>query len=279
MLLALAFIIVGAYHILIVTESLMGQFTSSMDEWGLQSSCQGSVCHEEWRESFTSCEGLYRTTYRIRYLTIGICGLFFGIIGFQGALSRCQVSIKSFLSFWVAMLFLLIVLFIADEVYVEVCEVLPRNMQLDIQMFIDRGHWAMMNARGFKDLTNVKTDRIKDMVGFEWNVLYPSLYLIILVVMAILANEIRKYADNVDEGPVGLGANFVISNEPNREVMVMADRMNDAVQDYFSAVPHYSTIPQLEDGTRFPYFKKGKGPAPSINYGTMGTRPPPPQED
>merc|ERR1719281_1788652 len=59
-----------------------------MDEWGLQPSCQGSVCHEEWRESFSSCEGLYRVTYRTRYLTIGLLGPIFGLIAFQGVLSR-----------------------------------------------------------------------------------------------------------------------------------------------------------------------------------------------
>merc|ERR1719161_3435851 len=107
-----------------------------MDDWGLSPSCQGSVCHEEWRDSFASCPGLYRATYRIRYLTIGILGIFFGVLGFQGVLSRSERMITSFLYFWISMTVMLLVLFIADQAYADYCGYLPRNMQLDVEMFI-----------------------------------------------------------------------------------------------------------------------------------------------
>jgi len=277
MVLALFWVLIGLYHVLIVTTSLMGVFLESMDDWGLSPSCQGSVCHEEWRDSFMTCAGLYRATYRIRYLTIGILGIFFGVLGFQGVLNRSAGMIKSFGYFWTAMIVLLIVLFASDQVYTEFCEYLPRNMQLDVEMFLSRERLALMRAQGFKDLTKVHTTRVTTLVGFDWNALYSSLYAVVLVFMIYWVSQIRKYAENVDEGPVGLGGNFVISNKPDREVQVMAQRMTDAFEDYMNATPNFRSFPSLESGSTFPYMKNAGGQGPSINYGTMGIpRPPPP---
>lgn len=263
-----------------VTTSLMGVAMASMDDWGLQPNCQGSGCHEEWMESWTSCEGTYRATYRLRYLSIGILGIFFGLIGFQGVLSRTAPMVKSFWCFWVAITALLIVVYIADEAYVELCKELPRNMQLDVEMFISQGQYALMRAKGYKDLTHVRTGpHLNELVGFDWHLYYFLVYIVVVVILLTLARTIKTYSDNIDEGPVGLGANFCISTEPNAEIQVMADRMTDAVQDYYAAIPHYPGMRHLEDANAFPYLKKGRGPVPSINYGAMGIGKPPPPQD
>lgn len=280
MLLGLFWVFLGLYHLFIVTMSLMDSALGSMDDWGLQSSCQGSRCHEEWRESFMSCDGSYRTTYRIRYLVIGVFGIFCGMLGFQGALSRSTNMVRAFLFFWVGMISLFIVLLLADETYIDICRVLPRNVQLDVQFFISREQQALMNAMGFKDLTGVRIERIDRLIGWNWHGFYLSLYAAVLVFMVYCANELWKFVKNIDYGPVGLGANFVISTKPNREIDMMAERMNSAVQDYYSAVPTYQSFPLLEDGNTFPYLAKGRGQKCSVNYGTLGVpRPPPPQTD
>lgn len=280
MILALIWILFGFHHIVHVTASILGVLLDSSHDWGMASSCQGSVCHEEWRDSFMSCAGIHRTTYRIRYLAIGILGMFFGALGFQGVISRRSAMVRSFLYFWVAMTILFFVLYIADQVYVELCDVLPRNLQLDVEWFISREQLALMRAQGFKDLTNVRVEKVKHLVGFDWNPFYSSLYFAILLFYAYWCWQISIYVNNVDEGPVGIGPNFVISTKPHKEVEEMASRMEDAVQDYFDSVPHYYAFPQLSDSNVFPYIPKKSGSAPSINYGTMGIpRPSPPAED
>eukprot|EP00746_Dinoflagellata_sp_MGD_P072685 gnl/MRDRNA2_/MRDRNA2_29484_c0_seq1.p1 gnl/MRDRNA2_/MRDRNA2_29484_c0~~gnl/MRDRNA2_/MRDRNA2_29484_c0_seq1.p1 ORF type:complete len:301 (+),score=42.42 gnl/MRDRNA2_/MRDRNA2_29484_c0_seq1:139-1041(+) len=279
MILALAYVFLGLHHILIVVTSLMGVFLESIDDWGLSPSCQGSQCHEEWRDSFASCAGTYRATYRIRYLTVGIFGIMFGFIGFQGVLSRSEGMIKSFSYFWIFMIVLLALVFLADQGYAQFCEYLPRNMQLDVEWFISRESWALMRAQGYKDLTKVRTDRITKLIGFDWNSFYSSLYGVVLLILIYFSRQISTYADNVAEGPVGLGGNFVISNKPNKEIQVMANRMNEAFEDYMDAVPNFKAFPELEDGNAFPYFKKSGGGSPSINYGTMGIPRPLPARD
>merc|ERR1719265_1972468 len=250
-----------------------------MDDWGLSPSCQGSVCHEEWRNSFLSCDGSYRTTYRIRYLTVGIGGILFGFIGFQGVITRSDQMIRSFSVFWTFMIVLLALLFLADQGYASFCEYLPRNMQLDVEWFISREQLALMRAQGYKDLTKVHTDRVTHLIGFDWNFFYCSIYGVVLLVLIYFSRQIWTYADNVSEGPVGLGGNFVISNAPNKEFNVMAQRMNEAFEDYMDAVPTFKSFPELENGNEFPFFKKSGGPSPSINYGTLGIpRPPPARE-
>jgi len=279
MVLAMFWFFIGLWHLGIVTMSLLGAFIGSMDDWVLEPDCQGSACHEEWRDSFTTCAGTYRATYRIRYLTIGMLGLIFGAMGFQGVLSRSSGMVKSFLYFWLAMIAMFIVLFIWDELYQEFCDKLPRNMQLDVEMFVSRERWTVMRAQGINSLRNVNTHRLNELVGFDWNAMYVTWYSVVILVMAYWCREISKYVKNVDEGPVGLGANFVISNKPDREVQVMAERMSEAVTDYYAAVPHFQSFPELEDGVAFPYIKKGRAPVPSINYGTMGIPRPPPKRE
>jgi hypothetical protein len=285
MMLCFLWVLLGCHHLIIVVSSLMGGFLEGMDDWGLSPSCQGHECHEEWRDQFMSCEGLYRSTYRIRYLTVGIGGIFFGIVGFQGVLNRSEPMVKSFVGFWVFMIVLLLLLFIADNAYVSYCEYLPRSMQLDIELLINPHQRAMMRAMGYNDLTRVHPDKITKFVGYDWHSLYIGGYLGALALFSHWCWVLSSYATNVDEGPVGLGANFVISNEPNREIQVMANRMNEAFEDYMDSVPHFQSFPQLEAGNAFPYLKKGGYQKPSIadngskNYGSMGIpRPPPPQD-
>lgn len=284
MVMAFFWMLIGFWHICVVVASLMG--ASNPDEWGsgfaMQSSCQGSACHEEQIHRFISCDGWYRSTYEIRYLTIGIGGLFFGCMGFQGVTSRSQAMMKTFGRFFFGMTILMLVLFLADQGYTEYCEYMPRNMQLDVQMFLlySRERYAMMRAQGYKDFSKVSTSRVSILLGFDWwNALYAGIYVCMLMVMVYCCKEVLEYADNVIEGPVGLGPNFVISHKPDRDVQQMAQRMSDAVEDYFinPPPPNYRKFPELEAGNAFPYKKPSGGVGPSINYGTMGLPMPEPR--
>merc|ERR1719160_1016446 len=94
-------LLVGGWHLIEVMRELISLNPS---EWASGNDmnafkyprCQLSECHEAWRDQLISCRGNRDTTFKLRYLTIGILGLFFGWIGFQGTLTRNSTMVKAF---------------------------------------------------------------------------------------------------------------------------------------------------------------------------------------
>lgn len=272
---AAAWCVIGFMHVTHVVETVAGDAVGAGEDWALAASCQGAACHAEWRENMASCRGNYEVTFRLRYLSVGILGLVGGYLGFQGALTRNVQMMRMFFWFFLLMFFIHLFCLISDQTYVLLCSVFPKNMQRDVEWMVPKEQWQILRAQGYKDLTGIKAEKVRRLIGFDYNTPYILNYILMLLGFLFFIRETWKLMQKLDEGPVGLGPLFTISVDSNREVQLMADRIADVVSDTVGgeATSWHPSFANLEAGNSFPYIGKS-GSKTSITYGTLGASKP-----
>jgi len=267
---------VGAWHII---EIILGLMTTS--EWGATfdyaPSCQGSACHRAFRNQLVSCSGNRATTFKFRYIIIGIFGMCFGALGFQGMVSRSPAMVKSFGWYLIFLAVIIAVTCVADNVYVLGCYHLSLNMERDIGSWIPGETVGLLRAQGHKDLSALTANKLKDLLGYDFLPLLALCYTAVVLIILYFSFACFQLAHVLEAGPVGLGANFLINHSADREVNQMKDRLLNVAVEYMNPLRHYESFGQLQDANSFPYLTK-YGNHSAMQYGSVGAARPLPKE-
>lgn len=265
---AVAWFVLGIYHLAMVCSVVLGGVVGEMGDAILEPSCQGSQCHQEWRDSFGTCKSERRSTFYVRYLTVAVLGILFGWMGISGTNERDNLKMKSFGFFQMGMAALFGGVLLGDLAYVEICSKMSSNMGRDVLPLIPAGEMDRMRAQGYRELDKMPIETLKKAMGYDFVVVYAVLTSLLCVVLVYLALKTISIADKVIEGPLGLGPMFLIQSSASKDEMA-ASRQADDIMGQLHSAPAYGTLPQLVDGQRFPYVTLG-GESRSINYGFSG---------
>lgn len=270
-ILALVSLVVGGWH---VVEIMLALLSASPSEWGVASfdhaeSCQGTSCHAVWRNQFLSCNANRDTTFRLRYLTVGIVGLFFGYLGLQGIIMRNSIMVKSFAVYLLFLAMFIMLIWVADNMYVLLCGTLPLNMQRDIGAFIPWETLGVLHAQGYRDLSAFKAEKLKEILGYDFLPSIALAYAAVSLAISYFSWASFRLSGAIESGPVGLGPNFLISTDSSREITQMKDRLLHVAVEQMNPLQHYEALGRLQDGNEFPYTSL-RGSSPAMQYGTSG---------
>jgi len=274
---AVAWFVLGIYHLLVVCGVVLGSVAGEMGNAMLEDSCQGSQCHDRWRESFGTCRSEKKSTFFVRYLTVAVLGIMFGWIGITGTNERDNLKMKSFGFFLIGMAALFGGVLLGDLAYVEVCGKMSLNMVKDVMPLIPPGELDRLRSQGHRDLAKLPVTQLKVAMGYDFVVLYAGLASAVCIMLLYVAFSTISTADKVIGGPLGLGPLFHIQTAADRDEMEAA-RKADAIMgqlNMFAPAPSYGTLPELLDGQRFPYVSFQSG-AQAVPYGHIGA---PKQQD
>lgn len=268
-LVALAWFLVGLWHLAVIFQVTASGFLVSADEWGMEKSCQGSECHNQWREQLVSCSGTQRTTFQIRFLTVGVLGICFGAVGLNGATSHNHVQVRAFSVFFAAMIALFFCTLVLDLSYVQACGRMPLNMAKDVMMVMPGEVKDTLAAQGYTRIEKLPVERLKLILKMDFVKIYVGVYLTALVTWAYLAFDSYKLGLVIEGGPLGLGPLYSISTDPNRDINQAVQRF-DALMDQLSeGAPNYDSLSGLQDAQKFPYGTLS-GQKVAVPYGAIG---------
>lgn len=269
MVFAALWFLVGLYHLVTASLVFFGLFAGSADP-ALAPSCQGTQCHDEWRQSFGTCQSEKRSTFLVRYLTVGVLGIAFGYLGFVGAKGRESPVVKSFAWFQFGMVALFAGALFADLMYVEVCGYMPTNMVRDIMPIIPPTMLDKMRAQGYSNIDALPVKKVKEAMGFDFVSAYAGALAVGLAVATYVAVMTLTVSDHMTGGPLGLGPLFPIATIHDREITAAQEKADEILNMVVNSRPHYSTFPALQDGQNFPYLSTHGSAGPSIEYGGIG---------
>lgn len=271
---------VGVWHIIEITLGLVfdNEWGASAD-WAYANSCQGSACHDALRKQLLSCDGNRETSFKMRYITIGILGLIFGALGFQGVSGKNPTMTRTFAWYLVFLAILIATVCAADNAYVLACDSLSTNMQHDLGAWIPWKTVGLLRAQGHRDLSAFTANKLKELLGYDFLPLIFLCYVAVILIILYFAFATFRLARVFESGPVGLGANMLISCRADREITQMKERLFNVAVEHMSPLRHYDSFEQLQDANRFPYLTH-HGHSPAMEYGSVGAaRPPPPTKE
>lgn len=249
--------------------------SSSPAEWGAsgdymqQGSCQGSACHEAWREQLLSCTGNRATTFKLRYITLGVLGFIFGYLGLQGCSSRNGSMVKAFAWYLIFVAMFLAFVCAADNFYALACNSLSLNTQRDIGFWIPWKTMGIIHAQGHTDLSAFHPDKLKHILGYDFMLNIALVYVALFFIILYFAYYSFDLAGAIEAGPVGLGGNFKISTDATREIDQMKERLLHVAVEQLRPVNYDEAFGRLQDANAFPY-TSFKGTTPAMQYGNYG---------
>jgi len=263
---------VGVWHIIeIVVALAFSNGTSNVfTDFQYAGSCQGTACDKALREQLVSCAGNRETTFKVRYIVIGILGSLFGYLGFQGTLSRNQAMVKSFASYLLLLAVFILIICAADNIYALGCDRLSLNMERDVGAWVPSETMGLLHAQGHRDFSALSASKLKDLLGYDFLPAIFACYTAVVLLVLYFSSASFHLAAVIENGPVGLGPNYRISNDASREIDQMKDRLMNAAVEQMNPIRHHETFQTLQDGNKFPYMTKEMGSSPSISYGAVG---------
>lgn len=271
---------VGCWHLISITFQMVlgggGEWSAATD-FQYSDSCQGTACHAAMRDRLLSCTGNRATSFKLRYLVIGIFGIVFGYLGLQGCLTRNQAMVRGFAWYLVSLAIFIIVVCGIDNVYVLACDKLSVNMEKDVVYWIPWETLGLLHAQGHKDFSALSANKLKEILGYDFVPFIFSCYLAVTLVIVYFSLASFRLADVIECGPVGLGPNFMISSDSSREITQMKDRLMNVAAEQMNPVRHHEAFQYLRDGNDFPFVTRA-GNSSAITYGSVGVARPLPKE-
>lgn len=268
-LIGLLWVVWGGWHSFVISEQLISGWATSSEDWGEQS-CQGSQCHNEWREQLISCKGTRKNTFHIRYIAVGIVGLLAGFVGMNGVTSHNHVQVKTFSGVMFFMIGLFIFCLTCDLTYVQFCGTMPTNMAKDVLFWLPREIKHTLVAQGFQHIERLPVKRLKSILRFDFVSVYIGLFVAFMLFGAYVAYRTFQLGGDVEGGPLGLGPVYVISTDPNKQIYRARERFDQLLDEIQGGVPQYDTLLALQDAQKFPYLST-RGARPAIDsYGIVG---------
>lgn len=267
-LIALFFALVGVWHLGVMGIDIIYAFFGQSNALKAQA-CQGSQCHEEWRDEVFTCHGFKNTTFHIRYLTMGVLGPVFGIFGMRGVLDRHYLEMRSFCLFMVFVWGLYLGCFLTDLLYIGACGIYPTTILRDINPILNEKRMAMVRALGYVSLDGLSLEKVEMCLGFDVMPVYAILLFFGLCFFAYCIYNAFDLNSKMEGGPVGLGPLYLIATPADREIATISAAIKQAQAEEDTKYDFHSALERLKDAERYP-FVTFRDPVEPIGYGAVG---------
>lgn len=256
---ALLWLVFGLWHMFVLGQVVVSGLGAGSEDWG-EKNCQGSQCHDQWRDQLVSCQGTRQSTFQLRYILVGFFGSIFGALGINAVPARNSVQIRAFSGFLMFMTGIFLFCLAADVSYVQLCGKMPTNMAKDVLFFLPREVKHTLKAQGFMHLERLPILRLKQMLKMDFVLVYIGAYMAAMCVMVYVALQTYEIAGIVEGGPLGLGPVYGI-NYASKE---HKEHLDALMGEIGGVVPQYDTLLALQDAQKFPYTTvRGARPAVS----------------
>jgi len=268
-LIALWFFGLGVWHLGVMSIDIIYAFFGQTNV-GRASSCQGTVCHEEWRDEIFTCQGFRNVSFHIRYLSIGVLAPVAGICGMRGVLTRQYNEMRAFVLLLGFTWLLYIVCYGLDVTYAGFCDRYPTTILRDIGPLLSAETMAMVHALGYQSLDGLRIEKVTMAVGFDILPVYTALFVLGLVIMAYFIYNANDLNEKMEGGPVGLGPLYLITTPADREVATISAAIKQARAEEDTKYDFHSALLRLKDAERYP-FVTFRDPVEPIGYGAVGS--------
>lgn len=265
---AFLFFLLGLSHLFIMIMDIVYALVGSHSV-NRAHACQGSQCHQEWREETFTCEGFRSTTFHVRYLTVGVLGPFFGAMGIKALLDRSYKEMRGFAVFLSLTWVLYLVCFITDLLFINFCNSYPTSILRDVVPWLPSKVMATVHALGYPTLDRLTIRTVESAVGFDIMVPYSIFLSAMLLLAAYLIYNTWDLNEKMEGGPVGLGPLYLIATPADREIATIAAAIAQAKAEDDTKYEFYSALGRLKDSERYP-FLTARGPQEPIGYGAVG---------
>jgi hypothetical protein len=266
-LIAIAFLLMGLSHLMVMLVDIM--YAALGANTVATHPCQGSSCHDEWREQIFSCDGSRTNTFHVRYLTMGVLGPIFGALGIRGIIDRHFWQVKGFVVFMAAMWVLFVCCLISDLIFVGICASYPTAILRDVVPWLPPKAIAMVHALGYPSLDGLPVHTVD--MALEYNLLIPyvTVFVFLLLVALYLIYNAHDLNEKMEGGPVGLGPLFLIATPVDREIATITSAIKQAQAEEDTKYDFHPAFNRLKDAERYP-FLTAHFPQEPIGYGAVG---------
>lgn len=267
-IIAFLFFLFGLAHLIIMIMDIVYALVGSHSV-ARAHACQGSACHQEWREETFTCEGFRSATFHLRYLTLGVLGPFFGALGVKALLDRSYIEMRGFATFLSLTWLLYLGCFITDVLFINLCNSYPTSILRDVVPWLPSKAMATVHALGYPTLDRLTLRTVEMALGFDIMIPYSVGVFAGLLLAAYAIANTWDLNEKMEGGPVGLGPLYLIATPADREIATITAAIAQAKAEDDTKYEFYSALGRLKDSERYP-FVTTKGPQEPIGYGAVG---------